>query len=222
MPDYNARHTASYVLAVFKFSSERTIQIGPYLRNQFRESFSDSWCAWNGQYFSALVEYTEHGINRKGKTIKKLSTISSFFKSPVCISQPYENLMDSKTLFEHMISLPVFKTSIEPKLYFFEDYPECSLIFESKMDSTSLCNLTSPLYKTMKEYDNDNNTTYVETLKTYINSNFNVKMTSEKLFIHPNTVLYRLNRIEELFGLSYNNADAIFAFMFSVRLDSYI
>jgi purine catabolism regulator len=52
----------------------------------------------------------------------------------------------------------------------------------------------APLVK----YDNKKDTELVKTLKVYYEANGNLKKMSEKLFTHYNTVLYRVNRIQEI------------------------
>ncbi|MBN2796475.1 MAG: PucR family transcriptional regulator ligand-binding domain-containing protein [Clostridia bacterium] len=52
----------------------------------------------------------------------------------------------------------------------------------------------APLVK----YDNKKDTELVKTLKIYYEANGNLKKMSEKLFTHYNTVLYRVNRIQEI------------------------
>lgn len=51
---------------------------------------------------------------------------------------------------------------------------------------------------TLVRYDNKKDTELVKTLKVYYESNGNLKKMSEKLFTHYNTVLYRVNRIQEI------------------------
>ncbi|OLS01789.1 PucR family transcriptional regulator [Tissierella creatinophila] len=48
------------------------------------------------------------------------------------------------------------------------------------------------------EYDKETNMELMETLKALIEENFNIKKASEKLFIHYNTLRYRIERIKEL------------------------
>ena len=38
----------------------------------------------------------------------------------------------------------------------------------------------------------------IETLKSYLNNNFNLLKTADELFIHRNTLIYRLNKIKEI------------------------
>ncbi len=47
----------------------------------------------------------------------------------------------------------------------------------------------------------ENGTSLMETLRAYLNSDLDVGRTAEALYVHPNTVRYRLRRISDLTGL---------------------
>ncbi|MFJ7839204.1 PucR family transcriptional regulator [Lysinibacillus sphaericus] len=48
------------------------------------------------------------------------------------------------------------------------------------------------------EYDKKKNTNLLETLKYYIKNNTNVQKTAEDMFVHYNTMRYRINKLKEL------------------------
>ncbi|MFY9120687.1 MAG: helix-turn-helix domain-containing protein [Syntrophomonadaceae bacterium] len=50
------------------------------------------------------------------------------------------------------------------------------------------------------EHDNSNHGELVYTLRQLLNTGFNCRATADKLFIHINTLYYRMNKIEELLG----------------------
>ncbi|AEM79566.1 PucR family transcriptional regulator [Thermoanaerobacter wiegelii] len=50
------------------------------------------------------------------------------------------------------------------------------------------------------EYDKKHNTNLIETLEAFMDSNGKIRKTAEKVFAHPNTIKYRLNKIKELVG----------------------
>ncbi len=58
----------------------------------------------------------------------------------------------------------------------------------------------------LQAYDNANNTEYLETLRCYLLSFHNRDAAAARLSIHRNTLLYRLNRINDLFGISYEDS----------------
>ena len=54
----------------------------------------------------------------------------------------------------------------------------------------------------MIKYDNKNNSNLLETYVTYIESGNDSNITCDKLFIHRNTLLYRLRKVQ-----SFTNKD---------------
>lgn len=57
------------------------------------------------------------------------------------------------------------------------------------------------------QYDQQHGTELVRTLETYFAAKGNVRKVSESLFAHYNTVLYRLQRIEQITGISLEDAN---------------
>ncbi|WP_164215808.1 helix-turn-helix domain-containing protein [Virgibacillus sp. YIM 98842] len=53
----------------------------------------------------------------------------------------------------------------------------------------------------LREYDEKNKTALLKTLQYYLQSDSNVYRSAKQLFIHPNTMNYRLKRIKEVSGL---------------------
>lgn len=56
-------------------------------------------------------------------------------------------------------------------------------------------------------YDKRHNSTLVQTIDAYFNHHGNISQTAESLFIHRNTLLYRLDRIQDLTGHDLNQAN---------------
>ena len=57
----------------------------------------------------------------------------------------------------------------------------------------------------LEEYDHANGTFLQDTLLAYYMNGFSVGKTAEALFIHRNSLQYRLNKIEELLGMERND-----------------
>ena len=55
------------------------------------------------------------------------------------------------------------------------------------------------------QYDKINNSDLLETLKTYFKCEGNMKIIAQELFIHYNTVIYRIQKIEELLNVDLKN-----------------
>jgi sugar diacid utilization regulator len=72
-----------------------------------------------------------------------------------------------------------------------------------------------PLY----EYDGRHDTTLVNTLRAFLGCRCNAAATAEALIVHPNTVAYRLRRIEELLAVDCHDPQALLQFQFAFLIE---
>lgn len=68
------------------------------------------------------------------------------------------------------------------------------------------------------DYDRQHRSNLTETIGEYFNHHGNVSQTAEALFIHRNTLLYRLERIQDLTGHDLNQADMRLALQLALKL----
>lgn len=71
------------------------------------------------------------------------------------------------------------------------------------------------------EYDRNHNTELCATLQVYLEQTKSLVHTAEILFIHRNTVRYRINKCMELLGSDLEDGNEIFAFILSLRILEY-
>lgn len=57
------------------------------------------------------------------------------------------------------------------------------------------------------DYDRANGSSLVDTLYEYLKDSKNPKAVYEKLYIHKNTLYYRLDKIKQIMGVNYEAAD---------------
>ena len=60
--------------------------------------------------------------------------------------------------------------------------------------------------QTLMNYDEENGTDLLQTLKVYMDNNQNVSHTSKNLFIARTTCLYRLERIREIAHINFDDS----------------
>ena len=56
----------------------------------------------------------------------------------------------------------------------------------------------SPMLLKLLDYDRENQTDLMNTLYEYLDCSQNTQLAAERLFIHKNTLLYRLNKIRSI------------------------
>ncbi len=67
-------------------------------------------------------------------------------------------------------------------------------------------------------YDNEKNTEYLDTLREYIAHNYNATETAKALNIHRQTMLYRLNKIEQISNLPLDSHENLFLIELCFRI----
>ncbi len=69
----------------------------------------------------------------------------------------------------------------------------------------------------LAEYDRDHRGSLIQTLDAYFAHHANISQTAESLFVHRNTLLYRLDRIQELTQHDLNQSDMRLALHLALR-----
>lgn len=58
------------------------------------------------------------------------------------------------------------------------------------------------------------------TLKSFLDNRFDISKTSRELFIHRNTVKYRISKCEEILGISLHSPDDVFCLQLAIQIKS--
>lgn len=74
-------------------------------------------------------------------------------------------------------------------------------------DSKKLASLSDSLLSPLRKYDEKNHTNMQKTLYYYLKNNRNKTLTAQELYIHQNTLNYRLDRIEKLLNVRLDNVE---------------
>ncbi len=103
-------------------------------------------------------------------------------------------------------------------LYDYDDFALEHLIYMSS-SGTGGDGLLSPRLRALKEFDADNNTELMKTLKIYLDNISNLKAAAEALHVHRNTLFYRLRKIEDITGWDLNDGGCLSNVAFYLRVD---
>jgi PucR-like helix-turn-helix protein/diguanylate cyclase with GGDEF domain len=70
----------------------------------------------------------------------------------------------------------------------------------------------------LEEYDRRHRTALVDTVRTYVETGFNLRRSAEVLHVHPNTVMYRLRRVRELCGRDPHDPEDLLILFLAMKL----
>lgn len=71
------------------------------------------------------------------------------------------------------------------------------------------------------DYDSKNSTELLQTLKVYIEENCNLVRTAQLLFVHKNTVKYRIRRIEQICNCDLRNMHDLLNFDMAFKIKDF-
>ena len=173
----------------------------------------------------ALVKETAQGIDPK--TIEKMAatiadTISGEFYAHVVIGigTTVTNLKDlARAYKEARISLEVGKVfDIEKPIMAYEKLGIGRLVYQLP---TTLCEIfLQEVFKRGSLESLDRET--LMTVQSFFENSLNVSETSRKLFVHRNTLVYRLEKIRKITGLDLREFDCAVTFKVALMVKKYL
>ncbi len=174
---------------------------------------------------TVLVKEIQRGIDKK--TIEKLGlsiidTLNGehYIKAIVGIGTPISNIKDLAASFkEAQIAMEVGKVfDIEQNIVSYNHLGIARLIYQLP---TTLCEMFLKEVFNQGSIDSlDEETLF--TIQRFFENNLNVSETSRGLFVHRNTLVYRLEKIKKLTGLDLREFDDAIVFKVALMVKRYL
>lgn len=209
----NERHTIpwNYVISqleyIFPFSNITTYK-GDILMIFRKKDKGRNFSFNQEQLFKVLETYNAYAA---------ISNTSEFLTS---LPPLYHQTNDALRLGRAMNS--------EKRIYFYEDYSTYQLIefaaeaARQKLGSRNLVHLCNNEMISLVMYDKKKGTNLADIAYTYLSNERNTSETAKALFIHRNTMLYKIKQIEEIIGTSLDDPLVRERLMFSYHVLEYM
>lgn len=139
-------------------------------------------------------------------------TIGGFYNS---IDKLYKSYNEAKT-----ISKLCQKMNSKRDIYYFDELILQKIIYDFK-DDINIKKLYSQTVHVLEDYDNKKNTELLKTLKVYLDNNSNLELSAKELFVHINTMKYRIDKIEKLTNTSLHTVEGLVAFFICMQVHEY-
>ncbi|BAE82660.1 hypothetical protein DSY0871 [Desulfitobacterium hafniense Y51] len=141
-----------------------------------------------------------------------ITQIKPFLESKIidgwksCISFTFPSPCDLKNAYLQCLAAATFGCSLQSRnmIFDYKDYMGYHLLSKAAtyFNTTDFC---LPLAREIMKFDIAHNTQYAKTLHHYLRNHKNINIVSKNLHLHRNTVVYRLERLKELFGLDLDD-----------------
>lgn len=214
----------SRVVFLIKFSGKNDVIPYEILQNMFPGK-NKEYVISIGEHDSVLVKEVKdtidmHEIEKMARSIS--DTISSEFYSKVSIGigTVVDNIKDlSRSYKEAQIAIEVGKVfDTEKDIISYDNLGIGRLIYQLP---TSLCEMfLQEVFKKGPLESLDRET--LMTIQAFFENNLNVSETSRKLFVHRNTLVYRLEKIRKLTGLDLREFEHAITFKVAMMVKKYL
>ena len=218
------KNDVSRVILLIRVISRNDISVYDVIQNLFPDKTKDFVININ-ETDIALVKETHAGIETKD--FEKLArsivdTLSSEFytHAVVGIGTAIEGIKDlARSFKEAQVALEVGKVfDTEKTIVSYDNLGIARLIYQLP---TTLCDtFLREVFKRGSIESLDHETLF--TIQRFFENNLNVSETSRKLFVHRNTLVYRLEKIKKLTGLDLREFDHAIVFKIALMVKRYL
>lgn len=212
------------VVLLIKFFGKNDIVPFDIIQNMFPDKNKD-YVISVGENDIVLVKEMKPGFDQKEieRIAKSISdTVSSEFytKVSIGIGTSVDNIKDlARSYKEAQVALEVGKVfDTEKNIISYENLGIGRLIYQLP---TTLCEMfLQEVFKRGSLESLDRET--LQTIQCFFENNLNVSETSRKLFVHRNTLVYRLEKIRKLTGLDLREFEHAITFKVALMVKKYL
>ena len=140
----------------------------------------------------------------------------------LAISSCYPELTSIRKCWKEILFLNQYLEFFSPqkRIVTFDELGMYRLLFQYS-SSEDRKRFYMPYLHILLEHDENNSSEFIGTLKKFIENNGNLLKTSEALFIHRNTLIYRINSIKKLLNSSLEDIDTRITLYLSILFYEY-
>lgn len=164
------------------------------------------WVIYDGRI--VVLFCLDNATDQYETTKESLKEYLSINNLSAGLSNCFSNLLDIRKYYLQSIKAAEIGKSLRKDecLFSYDEYVYYH-IGELLSLHGKLSDFYHPIIFEIREYDNKNNTNLLETLAQYLLHVDSPNVAAANLFIHRNTLFYRINKIKELFNLNLNNGN---------------
>lgn len=133
---------------------------------------------------------------------------SKCFHDPCHIKRHYQQAKDA---------LEIGLSLQKPGKVFFFQHLSIYRLFDLGNKTTDITDYLHPAVFCLENYDNENHTEFLKTLYYYIINLKALLKTKDILHIHRNTLVYRINKIQEITNIDLDDGETFFQLYFSFK-----
>lgn len=206
-----------FTLKITQSGLEEAIHL---LSSKMKSALPVCWTLLTGSYYNALW-IDQRPITDTGRVCAELEQLFTQFPVRICHSPVFDDLLAVHSHYQNNRAALRIADMLrnQEKIFPFERYRFASLVFTAtQFQPEQIDRFTSEEIRRIRDYDLCNGSAYLDTLQAYLENNLSCTGAARALHTHKNTVLYRIRRMTELFGILLPPDSDYFPMLLSCRL----
>lgn len=136
-----------------------------------------------------------------------------------CLSLPFYDLLKLRSIFEDcQHTLPIaIKKEPDTRIHMAEHY-QCMAFLSRCQQYFPLQDYYPESLTRLMEYDRENNRRYLTTLTAYLENNMNANAAAKQIFMHRNTMMQQIEKIEQIMGISLEDKEMCLYLQLCLRI----
>lgn len=237
MDIYQFEKTAKQSLQIFKGQKEGEIHLQRLkndvlktIQRMFVDTPQEITSYTGGDRFVVLKtinpkdsdEILRRKLFRMGKRIKNTISQQMKFKVTIGIGEYHKDIRGISKSFKEATQALDVGTKLEGAgdIYHVDNLGVGKLLAEIKGESQQEF-MKKTIYSTKNNKGKKINETLLETLKAFFDNNLSISKTAQTIYVHRNTLLYRLRRVKEITGLDPKKFDDAVQLRIALKMMTY-
>lgn len=221
----NVKIPSDCVFQLVKMYFEGNKDAAKYVCNLLHRYFPQLYSfLYEGEVFILLfTKKLSHGRTHAQDTLNQIDELLSGHQYRYYISNPFTQISDiyyARKQCDEMQEITASQQASFNKHLFYLDFIFYHCFHYLEQDY-QLDFLIWPQFKNICQYDAEYNTNYVDTLRSFLQHNGNLKETADALGMHRNSIDKRIKKIESLFEIDLSNLQTLILLHWSLALSEY-
>lgn len=194
-----------------------------FLKDELKRIIPKSYSIYYDEYIIIVAPVSSNDLLSE-ESIKLLNEFSKKESLQIGISYSFSSLTDLNTYYKQAYSALILSQQVDSDkiIHTYEKSWFYHLINNINKEKSTLADFCHPALKKLHDYDLVNDTNFFNTLWIYLKCDCIAKNTAETLFIHRNSLAYRIERILEICNISELSVELKHALISSYMIYNYL
>ncbi len=197
-----------------------SMQATAFLKEQIKDILPEAVCLKEQGKLLFICKLQADGRLTKDEEMRLL-TLYQQGVVHMGMSSSCSDMMELKDAYWQSTQLDKISSRLQigKKIMYFCDYS--FYIMLSSLEEKDLLQYSHPALNILRKYDHEHKGELYKTLQVFIDHQSQMIKTAESLFIHRNSLSYRINKIIKLTGLDLSNNEEVFRLSYGFKVEKF-